>query len=202
MCLTRSSELDLRWKKSLFVFDTNVNHINPQNHHKALSSATKPFGKYCDASGEHCDETNEEAVSASPFIDDAAGTIIDHVWIFEGFYSFRLFLELPAHGASLGAPSRENINSLKMVRYILRDTSPNSLFLYFACSYTKAMTTIVNKSLGKARELWSNKEVGCHPTWLSDVKWSLILKNLQCNSSEMYMYRLTFRNHWAGISHD
>ena len=56
-----------------------MNDINPQNHHKALRSATKQFGKYCDASGEHCDETSEEAVSASPFIDDAAGTIIDHV---------------------------------------------------------------------------------------------------------------------------
>ena len=29
MSLAQSSELDLRWKKSLFVFDTNVNTINP-----------------------------------------------------------------------------------------------------------------------------------------------------------------------------
>ena len=53
--------------------------INLHDHHMALRSATKQFGKYCVASGEHCDEKNEEAVSASPFIDDAAGTIIDHV---------------------------------------------------------------------------------------------------------------------------
>ena len=66
-------------KKLLFVFDTNVNAINLHDHHMALRSVTKHFGKYCDASGEHCDEKNEEAVSASPFIDDAAGTITDHV---------------------------------------------------------------------------------------------------------------------------
>ena len=115
----------------------------------ALRSATKQFGKYCNASGEHCHEKNEEAVSASPFIDDAAGTVIDHVGINEGFYSFSLFLELPPHGASLGAPSRENINSLKMIGQIYTErchASPNSLFLYFACSYTKALTTIVNES--------------------------------------------------------
>ena len=146
--------------KSLFVCDTGASAVSLITSLKALHSATKQFGQLYDAFGVHCEEKNVEAASSLPFVDNA-------VTFYRKCVSDpRLFFKLPHDkclDGSLGAPSKETIDSLEMISQVLKGTITELSVLHAEVKLvSKALTTIVNEHLfSKARELGLNEAVGC-----------------------------------------